>query len=128
MALSAWRPVFLALGWLSLGLGFVGVFLPVLPTTPFVLLAAFFFSKSSERMHRWLLAHRVFGPLVRDWQSHGVIRPKAKWLATAMMVPLFGYTLFFVTVPKPWIIKSVVGACGLAVLAFVWSRPSRPPH
>lgn len=120
-----WRPLFIALGWLSLALGFIGVFLPILPTTPFVLLAAYFFSRGSERLHGWLLEHRLFGHLIRDWESHGVIRPRAKWLATAMIVPLFGYTLAFVQVAPG--IKAVVAVTGLLVLVFLWTRPSQPP-
>ncbi len=120
-----WRPLFVALGCLSLALGFVGIFLPLLPTTPFVLLAAYFFSRSSERLHAWLLGHRLFGPLIRDWEAHGVIRLRAKRLATALIVPLFGYTLVFVRVAPG--VKAVVGLTGVAVLVFLWTRPSAPP-
>ena len=69
------RPFFLTLGYVSLGLGVIGLLLPVLPTTPFILLAAFAFSKSSEKLHGWLLNHRLYGPLITNWQRHGVIRP-----------------------------------------------------
>ena len=69
------RPLFLTLGYVSLGLGIIGLLLPVLPTTPFILLAAFAFSKSSEKLHGWLLNHRLYGPLITNWQRHGVIRP-----------------------------------------------------
>lgn len=125
MARKIWRPLFVALGCLSLALGFVGIFLPLLPTTPFVLLAAFFFSRGSERLHGWLLGHRLFGPLIRDWEAHGVIRPRAKQLATALILPLFTYTLVFVRVSGT--VKAMVGGIGLAVLVFLWTRPSAPP-
>ena len=57
------------LGFLFLGLALLGVFLPLLPTTPFVLVAAACFAQSSERMHRWILTNRTFGPMVRDWEE-----------------------------------------------------------
>ena len=111
-------------GWLALGLGTVGIFLPVIPTTPFILVAAWCFSKGSERMHRWLLEHRRFGPMVRDWENHGVIRMRAKVLATAMMVPLVGYMVLFTDAPT-WT-KVVTVALALVGLGFIWSKPSRP--
>lgn len=114
----------MALGWLSLALGFVGVFLPVLPTTPFVLLAAWFFSKGSVRLHRWLLSSKTFGPVILDWERDGVIRPRAKALSLGMMALLFGYTLIFVQV-KP-AVKLVVSGIGLATATFILTRPSRP--
>ena len=117
-------PLFVTLGWLCLALGFVGIFLPVLPTTPFVLLAAFFFSKGSKRMHAWLLSSKMFGPVIRDWERDGVIRPKAKALSLSMMALLFGYTLFFVKVSVP--IKAVVASIGLSTAAFIVTRPSAP--
>lgn len=125
MVSKVWRPVFVCLGWLSLATGLVGIFLPLLPTTPFVLLAAYFFSRGSERSHQWLLKHRQFGPLIRDWEAHGVVRPRAKRMATALMVPLFAYTVVFVRVN--WPIKLVVVAIGVSVLTFLWTRPSAPP-
>ena len=115
------KVIFLILGLTSLILGFIGIFLPILPTTPFALLAAFFFSKSSERLHQWLLNQRTLGPLIRDWENYGVIRLKAKWLATVMIIPLFSYSLLFVPVPL-WI-KSIVACSGIGILTFIWTRP-----
>lgn len=124
--MKALAPLYIALGWASLGLGFLGVFLPILPTTPFVLLAAFFFSRGSKRLHTWLLESRTFGPIIRDWERHGVIRPRAKALSLTMMALLFGYTLIFVDV-SVWV-KAVVSAIGLSTAGFILSRPSSPPE
>ena len=66
------RPRFRLAWWLlayaSLGLGFIGIFVPVLPTVPFILLSAFAAARGSERLHRRLLEHRLFGPMIRDWE------------------------------------------------------------
>ena len=116
--------LFVLMGWLSLVLGFAGIFLPVLPTTPFVLLAAYCFSKGSTRLHAWLLSSKLFGGLITDWERDQVIRFRAKLWATLAIVPLFGYTLGYVEVNLA--IKVIVAITGVAVLAFIWSRPSRP--
>ncbi len=79
------RLLWMAAGALALATGIVGIFLPLLPTTPFVLLAAFCFSRGSERLERWLLAHRTFGPMVRNWRKDRSIPLRAKQLAWTMM-------------------------------------------
>ena len=116
--------VLIAAGMICLALGSVGIFLPVLPTTPFVLLAAFFFARGSPRLHRWLLRNPVMGRMIRDWQRNGVIRLRPKLTATAMMVLLCSYTVFFVAVPVA--LKAAVVTCCALVLVFIWSRPSAP--
>lgn len=118
------RLPFVLLGHACLAVGAVGLFVPLLPTTPFVLLAAFFYSKGSDRLHRWLTAHPRFGAPVRDWQQHGVIRPRAKWLSTVLIVASLTYPIVFKDLPFP--AKLVAGVVGLGVLAFIHSRPSRP--
>ena len=115
--------IFLLLGWLSLALGFLGILLPLLPTTPFVLLAAYFFNKGSVKIHQWLLDNRYFGHMIKDWEQAKVIRLRAKIYATGMIIPLFSYTLIFVKI-FVWI-KILVALIGLATLTFIWSRPSR---
>mgnify|MGYP002087464505 CR=1 FL=1 len=117
------RLAWVGCGWLSLALGLVGIFLPLLPTTPFILLAAFCFSKGSPQLHRWLCSTKVAGKTIRDWELHGVIRPQAKRLATVMMLLLISYPMFFMGVP-PLLSALMAGTTG-AGLAFIWSRPSR---
>ena len=111
-------------GWISLALGVLGIVLPLLPTTPFVLLSAFCFSKSSKRFHQWLLNHKLFGPLVRDWQSYGVIQLKAKVLATISMLGMVSLSLYFVSIPVIYVGAILLMIAG--VLVFIWTRPSKP--
>jgi uncharacterized membrane protein YbaN (DUF454 family) len=88
-------------GFLSVGLGVLGIFLPLLPTVPLLLLAAACFARSSERCHRWLLAHPPHGPLVRCWQEEGAIPRRAKVTAVGLVwvtVPFSAFTL----VPPVW--------------------------
>lgn len=121
---QTYRWLMIALGWLALMLGLIGVFVPLLPTTPFVLLAAFFFSKGSERLHRWLIQHRRFGRLVRDWEREQVIPPVGKYASTLLMVPSVG--LVVLTRDLPIVLAGGMVVTVLAVLWFIWSRPSRP--
>lgn len=115
--------IYLILGWFFLALAIIGIPLPILPTTPFLLLAAYFFSHSSERLHKWLINAKYLGPMITDWERHGVIRLRAKIISTVLIIILFSYTLIFVPVQLG--IKSVVALSGVAVLAFIWSRPSK---
>ncbi|MAW59472.1 MAG: hypothetical protein CMJ94_01410 [Planctomycetes bacterium] len=120
-AVGLHRPLLLAAGLLCLALGAVGLFLPLLPTTPFLLLAAACFSRSSRRMHDWLLSNRVFGPILRDWEERGAVRRPVKWIATLLMLALISYPLGFL--PIPWPAKLAAAASVLAVLSFIWTRP-----
>jgi uncharacterized protein len=116
------RHLFLVLGATSLALGFIGIFLPVLPTTPFVLLAAYCFSKGSPKLHGWILASPLFGPMIADWENGGVIRLRAKITATALIVASFTWMTFFSRAPA--IGKVLLDLMGVGVLGFIWSRPS----
>ncbi len=86
------RGLWIFLGFTLFLIGLVGVWVPLLPTTPFLILAAVCFHRGSPRFHRWLLDHPTFGPPIVDWQCHHVIRPKYKILATLMLLT----TLYFV--------------------------------
>lgn len=116
------RALYLLLGLGFTGLGIAGAFLPLLPTTVFLILAAGCFARSSPRLEAWILNHRQFGPLVRDWRAHGAIPRKAKVLACTGMAA--GFVIFFLSVhPNLWLGLAVAGALG-ACAAFVVSRPS----
>ena len=118
----AWQRVaWLVAGALSLLTGIVGIVVPLLPTTPFVLLAAFCFSRGSERCERWLLEHPRFGPMVRDWRAHRAVPLRAKQLASVTMV--LGSAFAAYTVPMPW--SWVPAACCAMVAAWLWHLPTR---
>lgn len=82
------------LGWVFFVIGAIGVVLPVLPTTPFMILALWAFAKSSKRFYRWLYHHELFGPLLQKWQQHRVIPLPAKVLSVSMMLASFAYLVF----------------------------------
>ncbi|MEM9441754.1 MAG: YbaN family protein [Pseudomonadota bacterium] len=107
-------------GSISLGIGVVGIILPLLPTTPFVILAAYCYARSSKHMHDWLLTHRVFGPLINDWRRQGAIRRPAKILATVSIAAVFIISLLLGVATSVLLIQAAVL---LAVLAFIWTRP-----
>jgi len=87
------RLLWAVLGLICVGLGMLGVILPLLPTVPFMLLAAFFFARSSERLHNWLLSHRDSGPAIVDWHERGVISQRVKRISTAAIMAMFGLSL-----------------------------------
>lgn len=107
-------------GAVALALGAVGIVTPLLPTVPFLLLAAFCFARSSKRLHEWLLGHPTFGPPVQDWQRSGAISPRAKRLATLSIGLTFAISVALGL--KPWIL-AVQAAVLVAVLIFIWRRP-----
>jgi hypothetical protein len=119
------RWVYLALGWGFFGLGVAGALLPVIPATPFMLLALWAFSRSSPRLEAWLLAHRVFGPPLRRWREHRVIPLSAKLVAWTSMAVSLGGMIFGARAPW-WTV--VIAASVMAYGAWFIARcPSRPP-
>ncbi|THF60256.1 DUF454 domain-containing protein [Pseudothauera rhizosphaerae] len=118
--LQGWRRVLLlCLAVISLGVAGVGVVVPGLPTTEFVLLAAWAAARSSPRLHGWIVRHRLFGPLLAHWQA-GRLPRRAKWAATATMS--LAATVAALTVPHPVGVALLV-ACMAGVLVWLWRRP-----
>lgn len=114
------RSIWAAAGLICVALGTIGLFLPFLPTVPFLLAAGFFFGKSSVRLHRWLLAHQVLGPPIRRWNERGAISRKAKIFASGscaaalLMSAGLGFS------------ARVIGVQAIAlagVMVFIWTRP-----
>ena len=119
------RVGFCALGLLSTGLGIIGAFLPVLPTTCFMLLALWAFSKSSSRMHRWLWEHERLGASLRRWQEHRCLPTKAKVIAIVSMTASMTYVLVFSGLG--WLGLAGTGAFISVGAFFVLRLPSQPP-
>ena len=108
-------------GLLSLGIGVLGIVVPLLPTVPLILLAAFCFARSSERLHTWLLSHPRFGPMIDDWNERGAISPRVKRISTLSIAAVFGISLILSVPTHVLIIQAVVLS---GVLAFIWTRPN----
>jgi uncharacterized protein len=125
MRMTAFRFFYLALGWLSVGLGIVGIILPILPTTPFLLVAVWAFSKSSPELAEKLRNHPKAGPYIRAWQDHGAIPVLGKVLAVTMMTVVGIYLAGFSVLPGWAAVVACVGM--LAVGIYIVTRPSLPP-
>ncbi len=114
------RVLWLIGGGTALACGAVGVVLPLVPTVPFLLLAAFCFARSSDTLHDWLVTHPTFGPPIEDWRSGGAIRPRAKRLATVSIAAAFLLSILMGVRPTILLIQALVLS---AVLVFIWTRP-----
>ena len=117
------RIFLLLVGWVFAGLGLIGVFIPGLPTTPFLLIALWAFSKSSMRFHDWLYNHPRFGPPLREWHREGVISVKTKVLAIMTMTA--SLLIIIVFVADNWWFPVIVVACLFPPAIFILTRPSR---
>jgi uncharacterized protein len=116
------RGVYLAAGFAALILAVAGVLLPILPTTPFVLLAAACFARSSRHFHEKLLAHRIAGPIIREWTQYRSIRPKVKRWVYFLLALSFSSSILMM--PATWQ-KVMLAVLGLILAAFIWRIPVR---
>lgn len=114
------RPIWFSCGAIAILLAVIGVFLPIFPTVPFLLLAAICFARSSKKAHKWLLEHDTFGPAIRNWQEKGAISRRSKWAATSAMLAALVISVIM-DIPE-WVLIVQAGTiCGVAL--FMWSRP-----
>jgi|TARA_B110000014_G_scaffold263046_1_gene258627 uncharacterized membrane protein YbaN (DUF454 family) len=117
------KPVFFSIGILSLSLGYIGIVVPGLPTTVFILIAAWAFSKCSEKFTFWLENHRIFGPIILNWNTYRGLSRRAKKLAISMIISTFALTIYFVF--------SLVGdlifaTFGVVLCTWLATRPEPP--
>ena len=114
------RWLLLAFAVLCLALGVVGIFVPGLPTTVFILLAAWAAARSSPRLHAWLWYHPLFGAMLRNWAQGGCVARRAKWSATVLMA-LCAVILWALS--SRWWTAAVATGCMAVVLLWLWRRP-----
>lgn len=117
------RWLMLALGWVFFAVGLLGAILPLLPTTPFMLLALWAFSIGSERFHRWLYHHRIFGPPLQRWRRERVIPLWAKALSVGSMTASFLWA--WLGTDAPWYALLAMAAVMAAGAAYILRFPSR---
>lgn len=114
------RVLLITVGWLCVVLATLGVVLPLLPTTPFLLLAAWCFARSSPRFHQWLLYRSWFGSYLRHWQTHRALPKGVKPKAVALIVVTFAISIYFV----PLLLVRILLVCMMfALLIMMWRLP-----
>jgi hypothetical protein len=117
------RWLLVAAGAICVALGVIGIFLPLLPTTPLMLLAAACFARSSRRFHDRLLANRTFGPLILEWEKHRAIPRRTKLTAIALMSATLAVSIVFFVEP-PWL-QALLAVFGVALAVWMYRIPSR---
>ena len=117
------KPVFFTIGILSLSLGYVGIVVPGLPTTVFILIAAWAFSKCSTKFTYWIENHRLFGPMVSNWQQYRGLSRRAKKVAILTIIPTFAFTIF---IAFSLIGDLIFGFFGIALCTWLATRPEPP--
>lgn len=121
--ISRFRLLWLLAGLVFLAIGAVGVIVPLLPTTPFLLLAAYCFARSSPSMHRWLHNHSTFGPLINNWNQYGSIDRRSKHIAVAVILLT---PLVTVMIGAPWWALASQLLILAAAATFILTRPDPP--
>lgn len=115
--------LWITLGWTSLALAIAGALLPLLPTTPFLLLAAFAFSRGSEKLHNWLITHPRLGPPIRNWETYRAISRPVKIAASLSMAGIFAISFVFAA---PWWAIASQAVILSVVAFFIWTRNEGP--
>lgn len=123
LASVLWRPLYLCLGLTLVLIGFIGVFVPVWPTTIFMIMAVWAFKRSSPPLESWLLNHPWFGQTLRDWDEHRAIRPQAKAISISAIWVCMALSAWVTGKVYVYVILAVVG---VSLTAFIWTRKSGP--
>ena len=118
------RVLLLALGWGCVGLAFIGIFVPGIPTTPFLIVALWAFAQSSKKFHAWLLNHKRFGPILQNWESHRVVPRKAKTLM--VILQFFAVIMFHFTIQNIYL-TGILAITLIIVARWVLTFPSELP-
>lgn len=111
-------------GFAGLGLAIVGTILPIMPTVPFLIVAAYGFNRSSPRFHAMLMNHRVFGPQIQEWQDHRAIDPRVKAFVVVSMA--IGLSISFFLLPRQWWLAQLGVLSAVAVYIVTRPNPPRP--
>ena len=113
--------IYISIGFIFLFLGFIGLFLPIVPTTPFIIVAVWFFARSSKKLENWLLNHKFFGKMIQDWRNHGSINKKAKMSAIPLIAISFSGAIF---VNKILVVDILLAIVGTSIALFIITRPN----
>jgi uncharacterized protein len=116
------RYLWLGLGFLFAGIAFINVFIPGLPSTVFILIAVYFFARSSPRFYNWLLNNKLFGGLIRDWRAGKGIPLKAKIMAISVIALTISISIFAI---DNQLVKIIVAVCGVGISIYLWTRPTK---
>ena len=119
------RMILISLGWLCVSLGFIGIFVPGIPTTIFLIIALWAFTKRSKKLRNWLLNHKRFGPILNNWQQHKVVPRRAKILMVALMT--LASILFYYSLQNLYLTIGLVIILVLVAI-YVISLPSKIPE
>lgn len=114
-------PLHLAIAYLCTGLGIVGAFLPLLPTTPFLLIAVWAAPKGSPELHRWLYQHPAFGSVLIAWEQKRAVSTRAKWSACILLTVSW---LVMYSQTSTWVVPAITGTLFLCIAAFLITRPT----
>ncbi len=117
------RFTYIGLGWLSVVAGMIGVVVPGWPTTVWIILATFFFARSSPRFYNWVMNHRLFGPLIRDWRDGKGMTARAKTTAAPTIV---GTILVSVALIPVWWLRGLLLAIMVALCTYLLRLPTKP--
>lgn len=102
-------------------LGFIGLMLPIVPTTPFILVSVWFFARSSKKLENWLINHKIFGKSIRDWKEKGAISKKAKLSAIPLIIFSFSATIYLNEI---FYLDLFLAVLGLSISTFIVTRPN----